>query len=121
MIMKAQPAKNQECVTAELSLFQALVEDFEPRDFDVRLWDGSIWRAAESFPAKFTLVLNHPEALQNMFSPPFEVALGESYAYGDYDIEGDFESAFRLADYLIEHEWKLADRVNIALRYRTIV
>ena len=26
-----------------------------------------------------------------MFSPPLEVALGESYAYGDYDIEGHSE------------------------------
>jgi cyclopropane-fatty-acyl-phospholipid synthase len=116
MIMRVQPAKNQGCVTAGLSLFQALVEDFQPRDFDIRFWDGSIWHAAESSPAKFTLVLNHPEALQNMFSPPLDVALGESYAYGDYDIEGDFESAFRLADYLIDHEWKFADRVNIASR-----
>ena len=116
MITKAQPAKNEGCVTAGLSLFQALVEDFQPRDFDIRFWDGSTWHAEESSPAKFTLILNHPEALQNMFSPPLEVALGESYAYGDYDIEGDFESAFRLADYLIEHEWKFADRVNIALQ-----
>jgi cyclopropane-fatty-acyl-phospholipid synthase len=116
MIMKAQPVKNERPVIAGLSLFQALVEDFHPRDFDVRFWDGSTWHAGEPFPAKFTLILNHPEALQNMFSPPLDVALGESYAYGDYDIEGDFESAFRLADYLIEHEWKLADRVNIALQ-----
>ena len=116
MTLKAQPVKNEGCVTAGFSLFQTLVEDFQPRDFDVRFWDGSVWHAAEPFPGKFTLILNHPEALQNMFSPPLDVALGESYAYGDYDIEGDFESAFRLADYLIEHEWKLADRVNIALQ-----
>jgi len=116
MIMKAQPVKNDACVEPELSLFQALVGDFHPRDFDVRFWDGSTWRAEEGSPAKFTLVLNHPEALQSMFSPPLEVALGEAYAYGDYDIEGDFESAFGLADYLIEHEWKLVDRVNFALQ-----
>ena len=114
-MMQPQPAKNQG-VRAGLSLFQALVENFQPRDFDVRFWDGSTWPAAGPFPAKFTLILNHAEALQNMFSPPFEVALGESYARGDYDIEGDFESAFRLADYLIEHEWRFADRVNIALQ-----
>ena len=116
MILKAQPVKNEWCVTAGLPLFQALVEDFQPRDFDVRCWDGSTWQAQESVPANFTLVLNHPEALQNMFSPPMEVSLGEAYASGDYDIEGDFESAFKLADYLIAHEWKLADRVNIALQ-----
>ena len=78
--------------------------ELPPKDFDVRFWDGSTWHAAGSVPARFTLILNHPEALQNMFSPPLDVALGESYAYGDYDIEGDFESAFRLADYLIEHD-----------------
>ena len=51
-----------------------------------------------------------------MFSPPLEVALGEAYARGDFDIEGDFEKAFSLADYLIEHEWRLLDRANLGLQ-----
>lgn len=47
------------------------------QDFDVRLWDGTTWleRAVES-PA-FTLVLNHPGALRQMFLPPSELNLGE--------------------------------------------
>jgi cyclopropane-fatty-acyl-phospholipid synthase len=47
MIVKAQPAKNEECVAAGLSLFQTLVEDFQPMDFDIRFWDGSTWHAEQ--------------------------------------------------------------------------
>jgi hypothetical protein len=70
MIMKTRPVDRNASVEADLSLFQALVEDFHPRDFDIRFWDGSTWHAEGPSPAKFTLILNHQEALQNMFSPP---------------------------------------------------
>lgn len=67
-----------------------------PRSFAVRLWDRTEL-PAQSGP-DFTLVLNHPGALRRMFSPPIELALGEAYIYGDYDIEGDFYAAFALLD-----------------------
>ena len=37
-----------------------------------------------------------------MFSSPSELTLGEAYIFDDFDIEGDIEAAFDLADYLLD-------------------
>ncbi|MGA8621901.1 MAG: cyclopropane-fatty-acyl-phospholipid synthase family protein [Candidatus Sulfotelmatobacter sp.] len=68
-------------------------------DFQVRLWNGSIWGAEQQ--SRFTLVLKHPGALREMFFSPSELTLGECYIFGDFDIEGDIEAIFDLADYLL--------------------
>jgi cyclopropane-fatty-acyl-phospholipid synthase len=45
-------------------------------------------------------VLNHPGALRAMFLPGTELGLAEAYLYDDFDIEGEIESVFGLADAL---------------------
>ena len=115
MIMKVQSVEKDAAVQAGLSFFQTLLETYHPRDCDIRFWDGSTWQAEEASPARFTIVLNHPGALEKMFSPPIEMALGESYAGGHYTIEGDLEGAFRLADHLINHAPKLMARLNLGM------
>ena len=77
----------------------ALFKDYPGRNFQVRLWDGTVWGAAKQ--PRFTLVLKHPGALRAMFSSPSELTLGEAYIHDDFDIEGDIEAAFDLADYLL--------------------
>ena len=67
-----------------------------PRDFGIQLWNGMALPA--SGHPLFTLVINHPGALRRMFMPPIEVALGEAFIYGDFDISGDIFSAFALLD-----------------------
>jgi len=69
-----------------------------PRSFAVRLWDGALLPAAGE-PA-FTLTLAHAGALRRMFRPPLELALGEAYIYGDFDIEGDISASLTLFDTL---------------------
>jgi len=83
-------------------LLETLLADYPRRDFQIRLWDGTTW-GREKRP-RFTLVLKHAEALHAMFHSPSELTLGEAYIYDDIDIEGDIESAFELADYLIGRE-----------------
>jgi cyclopropane-fatty-acyl-phospholipid synthase len=83
----------------------ALLADYPRRDFRVRLWDGTTW-GTEKQPC-FTLVLKHPGALRAMFLSPSELTLGEAYIYDDFDIEGDIEAAFDLADYLLAQERNL--------------
>lgn len=112
MIMKAQPALEASDVQIGTTIFQTLLESYRPRDCDIRFWDGSTWHA-EVLPARFTLVLNRPEALEKMFSPPIELGLGEAYASGEYAIEGDLEAAFRLGDYLIDHGPSLVARLSL--------
>ncbi|HEX7973433.1 MAG TPA: cyclopropane-fatty-acyl-phospholipid synthase family protein [Anaerolineales bacterium] len=78
-----------------------------PRKFAVRLWNRGELPAAGK-PA-FTLIMNHPGALRQMFSPPIELSLGEAYIYGDFDIEGDFYALFGLVDALSGRNFTAAE------------
>ncbi len=66
----------------------------------VRLWDGTRW--PDDTPRPTTLVLNHPGALRSMLLPGTEVGLGEAYLYNDFDVEGNLESVFGLANELAQ-------------------
>ncbi len=70
------------------------------RRVGVRMWDGTCWPDAAARPA--TLVLKHPGALRAMLLPGSELGLAEAYLYDDFDIEGDIESVFGLADTLAQ-------------------
>src|SRR5271169_6051381 len=83
-------------------LLETLLANYPRRDFQVRLWDGTTW-GAEKQP-RFTLVVKNAGALRAMFLSPSELNLGEAYIYDDFDIEGDIEAAFELADYLLGQE-----------------
>jgi cyclopropane-fatty-acyl-phospholipid synthase len=61
-----------------------------------RLWTGTLWPGAEPRPA--TVVLQHPGALRAMLLPGHELGLAEAYLYNDFDIEGDIERVFDLAE-----------------------
>lgn len=63
-----------------------------------RLWDGRCWPDEHERPA--TIVLNHPGALRAMFMPGTEIGMAEAYLYGDFDVEGDIEEVFALAEQL---------------------
>ncbi|MBW6485962.1 MAG: cyclopropane-fatty-acyl-phospholipid synthase family protein [Syntrophobacterales bacterium] len=62
----------------------------------VRLWDGSNWPGDVATSTK--IVLKHPGALRAMFLPGHELGLGEAYLYDDFDIEGNCEEVFDLAE-----------------------
>ena len=115
-----------------------LLKDYPRNDCQVRLWDGSLCHpstpnlpsqpkpgclgapipgalgtpGAEKQP-RFTLVFNHPGALREMFLSPSELALGETYIHGDFDIEGDIDAAFDLADYLLGQERSLREKLRL--------
>jgi cyclopropane-fatty-acyl-phospholipid synthase len=61
-----------------------------------RLWDGTRWPDAGFRVA--TIVLQHPGALRAMLLPGHELGLAEAYLYNDFDVEGDIESVFDLAE-----------------------
>src|SRR5438093_7947887 len=104
-----------------LAFLQRVLASYHPRDFAVRLWDGSRWDPEPGRPAHFTLVLQHPGALRAMFlgagrwpSGPSELAFGEAYVYDDLDIEGDIHAVFPVAEHLLAQRWSLADRLRMA-------
>lgn len=97
-----------------LSLLRNLLAGLGPRDFEVRLWDGSALSADPGRPRRFTLVLRHPAALRTMFESPSELSLGEAYLNDDFDIEGDVESAIALGDHLVRQSPGMLERLRLA-------
>jgi cyclopropane-fatty-acyl-phospholipid synthase len=97
-----------------LSLLRDLLEGLHPRDFAVRLWDGSTLEEEPGEPRRFTMVLKHPGAMRALFRSPSELSLGEAYLYDDFDIEGDIGSAFSLADHLVHFHPGLGGRLRLA-------
>jgi cyclopropane-fatty-acyl-phospholipid synthase len=82
-----------------LQVLEGLTEGFFLPRLRVRLWDGSFWPDAEAKPA--TLVLNRPSALKEMLLSGTEAALGAAFLYQAFDIEGETEAAFELADLIM--------------------
>src|SRR5438105_4272123 len=72
----------------------------------VHLSDGTAW--PDERPRSAVLALKHCEALGRMFLPGTEVGLAEAYLHDDFDIEGDIDAAFEVADFLLTHlsNWK---------------
>lgn len=103
-------------VHRSLSFLDSLLGEHHPRDFAVRLWDGTVWAAEPGQPARFTLVLKHPGALRRMFWPPGEISLSEAYIHDDFDIEGEIEAVFPLADDLLARRRSLAGSLRQAGR-----
>ncbi|HLM80079.1 MAG TPA: cyclopropane-fatty-acyl-phospholipid synthase family protein [Terriglobales bacterium] len=55
-----------------------------------------------------------------MFSSPSELTLGEAYIYDDFDIEGEVEAAFDLADYLLNQERSLWESFDLKERLQKL-
>lgn len=100
-------------VQTSLAFLDLLFGDVRPRDFQVRLWEGTTWGPEPGQPANFTIVLKHPGALRAMFWPPEELTMAEAYLYDDFDIEGSIEHVFRLADPLLEKSWTVSKRAAL--------
>jgi cyclopropane-fatty-acyl-phospholipid synthase len=94
------------------AILRNLLADYPQHDFQIRLWDGFVW-GAETTP-RFALVINSPRALSALYLSPNELSLGESYVRGDFEIEGDLEAAFDLADHLLQRE--VADKQRDLLK-----
>ena len=103
-------------VQVSLSFLEDLLGDYHPRDFAVRMWDGTTWCAEPGQPTRFTLALKHPGALRTMFWPPNEISLAEAYIYDDFDIEGEIENVFRLADHVLTRRRSLVEGLRQARR-----
>jgi cyclopropane-fatty-acyl-phospholipid synthase len=79
-----------------VEILERLTEGASLRSVNLRFWNGEYWPDAE--PKRATVVLNRPSALREMLSEGSEVALGEAYLDEAFDVEGDMEAAFELAD-----------------------
>lgn len=99
-------------VELTLELLQALFGGKIPPQVGFRLWDQTRW--PDDAPRPTTIVLKHPGALRNMLLPGTELALGEAYLYDDFDVEGDLESIFDLAEELTQDLPAILQKINAA-------
>ena len=100
-------------VQTTLSILQQVFSGYHPRNFAVRLWDGTTWDAEPGQQPLFTMVLQHPGTLRRMLLHANDIALGEAYVYDDFDIEGDIEAAFGMASHLFAMRLSLAKKVHL--------
>jgi len=84
-----------------------------PRNFGIRLWDGT--QLSASGRPSFQLVLKHPGALRRMFKLPIELSLGEAFILNDFDIEGDIFSAFPLMESFAGRSFSAGEIVRVGL------
>jgi cyclopropane-fatty-acyl-phospholipid synthase len=97
-----------------LTFVQTLLRDLHPRDFTVELWDGTTWQPEKNQFDRWRWRINNPEGLRAAaLSSNRQVALAEAYIYGDFDITGDIEAAFPLADYLINRPWSTKEKLGL--------
>ena len=94
--VRAERPDSDRWVRTTLSTLDMLLGRIEPRDFSVRLWEGTTWGPGTGLPSRFTLVLNHPGALRRMLKGMDDLHLGEAYIFGDFEIEGDLRTAFEV-------------------------
>lgn len=103
-------------VGKSLSVIRDITHEYHPRDFAVRLWDGTVLDGEPGVPVRFTLVLKNQSILEKIIRKPDDLTFGEAYIYGDIDVEGDLESAFSLADFLSSHKTETVRKLRIGSR-----
>lgn len=87
---------------AALSFLEELFGDASLGRVAFRLWDGSMW---PDNPAPAAVIaLKHPAALREMFQSGTEKGVAEAFLRGEFDVEGDIESALEIADALAHRE-----------------
>jgi cyclopropane-fatty-acyl-phospholipid synthase len=93
--VRTRPASNEELLRAAERVLTAVLPS--QRRFAVELWDGSILPSTAGDDA--VLKLNSEKTLGRILRLPLDVALGEAYIRGDFDIEGDFSAVVEIADH----------------------
>ena len=96
-----------------LSILRGVFHNYHPRNFAVRLWDGTIWGPEPGKQSLFTMVLQHPGALRKMLLRVNDITLGEAFIYDDFDIEGDIEATFAMANHLFDMSLSLGEKVYL--------
>jgi cyclopropane-fatty-acyl-phospholipid synthase len=99
---------------ATLGFLQELLADYHPRDFAIELWDGTRWAPNSNQFRRFTWKINDPGVLRRVIASASEVSLSEAYIYGQFEIEGDIQAVFPLAQYLLTKHWGVREKLRLS-------
>jgi cyclopropane-fatty-acyl-phospholipid synthase len=95
-----------------LQLLQRFFSGKSAENVAIRLWDGTRWPDDRPRPA--TIVLNHAGALRRMLLPGTEVGMAEAYLDDDFDVEGDLEAIYDLAEGLAREMQGVPAKLRVA-------
>lgn len=109
----AQPVESKPAAKAKAAV-QELLHEYHPRDFAIEFWDGSRWDAERGEFCRFTWHIHHPGVLRALLSSDRQVALGEAFIYGDFDVSGDILAVFPVAEYLEQKHFGPGRKLLIA-------
>lgn len=96
-----------------MAIVQELLHEFHPRDFAIEFWDGSRWEAEPGQFCRFTWHVHHPNVLRSLLRSDRQVALGEAFIYGDFDISGDILAIFPVAEYLEQKHFGAGKKLKL--------
>ncbi len=89
-----------------------------PRDFAIRLWDGTELPAIGS--PRFTLVISSAPDLRAMFRPPVEASLADAYIGGRLEVEGDLTAVFDIVETCRRSVRSPSDLMELARLWRAL-
>ena len=105
---------DQDAAQRTWEFVHSLLRDYPNRDFTVELWNGECWLPEKNQFHRFTWKINRPDALKTvLLSSNRQIALAEAYIYGDFDIVGDIEAIFPLAEHFITRKWSVQEKLNL--------
>jgi cyclopropane-fatty-acyl-phospholipid synthase len=113
MLGHARKSRDDAAQTA-LRFLQELLDGYHPRDFAIELWDGSEWGPERGQFRRFTWKINDPQGLRTLMRARRELSLGEAYIYNEFDIDGDLQAVFPMAEYLMRKSWSLREKLGLA-------
>lgn len=99
MAERARPFGDKSASKAK-AIVQELLQDYRPRDFAIEFWDGSRYDPEQGQFCRFTWHIHHPSVLRSLVRADRQVALGEAFIHGDFDLSGDILAIFPVAEYL---------------------
>jgi cyclopropane-fatty-acyl-phospholipid synthase len=113
------PAGSDPRVDAAVHALAPLIRALgDRRDFAIRFWDGRGLRAPSGLDSRFTLFIRRPGTLRRMLLPPTDLAIGEAFVHGDFDVEGDIFAFVSLPDRLGQLPMRAVDWLRMASRLR---
>src|SRR5215469_13461567 len=119
MAERAHLAQNSSAGRAA-SIVHELLRDYHPRDFAIQFWDGSRWEPERGNFCRFTWRIKSPDALRAAFRSDREVALGEAYISGEFDIIGDILAIFPVADFLAKQHLGASAKLRLGTLLLTL-
>src|SRR5262249_7407476 len=115
MAERAQAIRDKDSART-MAAVQLLLSEYPLRDFAVELWDGTRLDPEPGQFCRFTWRINNPGALRALLRSDRQVALGEAYIFGDFDISGDILACFGLAEHLAARNWSATEKLKLGSR-----